>query len=84
MTISIEEFHQDFFQEVMASADVDGQYAEDAFFELFCEYLDTQPYASMGGESHGNGTETTRPAPSDDTAEPSRARRDRKRRKITR
>jgi AIPR protein len=39
MTISIEEFHQDFFQEVMASADVDGLYAEDAFFDLFCEYL---------------------------------------------
>lgn len=39
MTISIEDFHQDFFQEVMASADVDGLYAEDAFFELFCEYL---------------------------------------------
>lgn len=39
MTISLEEFHQDFFQEVMASADVDGLYAEDAFFELFCEYL---------------------------------------------
>ena len=39
MTISLEEFHQDFFQEVMASADVDGLYAEDAFFERFCEYL---------------------------------------------
>lgn len=39
MTISLEEFHQDFFQEVMSSADVDGQYAEDAFFELFCDYL---------------------------------------------
>lgn len=39
MTISLEEFHQDFFQEVMASADVDGLYAEDAFFELFCSYL---------------------------------------------
>lgn len=39
MTISLEEFHQDFFQEVMASADVDGLYAEDAFFELFCDYL---------------------------------------------
>jgi hypothetical protein len=39
MTIGLEEFHQDFFQEVMASADVDGLYAEDAFFELFCEYL---------------------------------------------
>lgn len=39
MTISLEEFHQDFFQEVMASADVDGLYAEDAFFELFCAYL---------------------------------------------
>jgi hypothetical protein len=39
MTIGLEEFHQDFFQEVMASADVDGLYAEDAFFELFSEYL---------------------------------------------
>lgn len=39
MTISLEEFHQDFFQEVLASADVDGLYAEDAFFELFCDYL---------------------------------------------
>ncbi len=39
MTISLEEFHQDFFQEVMAAADVDGLYAEDSFFELFCEYL---------------------------------------------
>ena len=58
MTISIEEFHQDFFQEVMASADVDGQYAEDAFFELFCEYLvdagefdtaDRAPYCPPAG-----------------------------------
>lgn len=39
MTISLEEFHHDFFQEVMSSADVDGLYAEDAFFELFCDYL---------------------------------------------
>jgi len=28
----------------------------------------------MGGESHGNGTETTRPVPSYDAAEPLRAR----------
>lgn len=39
MTITLEEFHQDFFHEVMAAADVDGLYAEDAFFELFCDYL---------------------------------------------
>lgn len=39
MTISLEEFHHDFFQEVLASADVDRLYAEDAFFELFCDYL---------------------------------------------
>lgn len=39
MTISLEEFHKEFFQEVMASADVDGLYAEDAFFEAFCSYL---------------------------------------------
>jgi len=30
----------------------------------------TQPYTSMGGESHGNGTETTRPVLSDDATEP--------------
>jgi len=31
---------------------------------------DTQPHASAGGESHGNDTETTRPAVSDETIEP--------------
>lgn len=39
MTISLEEFYHDFFQEMMARADGGGLYAEDAFFELFCEYL---------------------------------------------
>lgn len=39
MAIDLAEFHQEFFQEVIASADADGQYVEDAFFELFCSYL---------------------------------------------
>jgi len=34
----------------------------------------TQPYASTGGESHGNGTETTRPVFRDDAVEPATAR----------
>lgn len=39
MAIELDEFHQDFFQEALASADADGQWAEDAFFDSFCEYL---------------------------------------------
>ena len=39
MAIELEEFHQEFFQEVIASADVDEYYVEDAFFELFCSHL---------------------------------------------
>ena len=46
-------------------------------------HLGTQPYASMGGESHGNGTETTRPAHSHDAAEPFGAR-SAERRELTR
>lgn len=39
MAIELEEFYQDFFQEILASADADGQWAEDAFFDHFCEHL---------------------------------------------
>lgn len=39
MAIELEEFHREFFQDVHASADVGGQYVEDAFFDMFCEYL---------------------------------------------
>ncbi|MGI9362464.1 MAG: AIPR family protein [Parasphingorhabdus sp.] len=39
MTIELNEFHQDFFQEIVSSADADGHYTEDAFFERFSEYL---------------------------------------------
>lgn len=39
MSIDLEEFNQEFFQEVMASADAAGRYAEDSFFEQFCEQL---------------------------------------------
>jgi AIPR protein/Abortive infection phage resistance protein N-terminal domain len=37
--VEIGEFHQEFFQDVIASADAGGQYVEDAFFERFCEHL---------------------------------------------
>ncbi len=39
MAIELDEFHQEFFQDVMASADAAGNYAEDSFFSEFCEYL---------------------------------------------
>lgn len=39
MRNELEEFYQDFFQEVQASADVDEKWAEDAFFDRFCEHL---------------------------------------------
>jgi hypothetical protein len=37
--LDINEFNQDLFQDIMASADADGRYAEDAFFERFSEHL---------------------------------------------
>ena len=39
MAIDLEEFHQTFFQNVLASADSKGGWTEDAFFEEFCTYL---------------------------------------------
>jgi AIPR protein len=39
MAIELDEFYQEFFQDVMASADAAGAYAEDSFFSQFCEYL---------------------------------------------
>jgi len=39
MAVEIAEFHQEFFQDVIASADAGGQYVEDAFFDRFCEHL---------------------------------------------
>ncbi|MGE0158623.1 MAG: AIPR family protein [Gemmatimonadales bacterium] len=37
--MDLEEFYQDFFQDVLASADADGRFAEDAFFELVTREL---------------------------------------------
>lgn len=39
MAIELDEFHHEFFQGVMASADAAGAYAEDSFFAEFCDYL---------------------------------------------
>lgn len=39
MPIELEEFHQEFFQEVQRAADAAGRFAEDAFFDVFCEQL---------------------------------------------
>ena len=39
MPTELEAFHEEFFQDVLAEADADGRYIEDAFFERFCEQL---------------------------------------------
>lgn len=39
MADDLQEFHQDFFQDVLGAADAEGRYAEDTFFDLFCEQL---------------------------------------------
>ncbi len=39
MNENLYEFYQDFFQDVIGFADAEGCYAEDAFFEKFCEQL---------------------------------------------
>ena len=39
MTDSSLEFYQEFFQDVLGTADADGRYAEDSFFDLFCAQL---------------------------------------------
>ena len=37
--MTLEEFAGEFFQDVLAEADADGQFAEDVFFYKFCEHL---------------------------------------------
>ena len=35
----LEEFAREFFQDILAESDADGQFAEDVFFQKSCEYL---------------------------------------------
>jgi hypothetical protein len=39
VAIELEEFHREFFQDVHGTADADGRYVEDTFFDLFCDQL---------------------------------------------
>jgi hypothetical protein len=39
MAHELEEFYQEFFQEIHGTADSEGRHTEDAFFDLFCEQL---------------------------------------------
>lgn len=39
MSTDLESFHREFFQDIHGSAHAVGNYAEDAFFELFCGHL---------------------------------------------
>ena len=37
--MTVDEFAQDFFQEIVSQSDAEGKFAEDVFFEKFCEHL---------------------------------------------
>src|SRR5437899_171092 len=39
MPVELTDFHTELFQDVLAVADADGRYVEDAFFDLFCDHL---------------------------------------------
>src|SRR5262245_31987459 len=39
MPLELEDFHREIFQEVHASADANGRYVEDSFFDLCCNHL---------------------------------------------
>jgi hypothetical protein len=39
MSQELKEFHEEFFQAVLREADAGGRFAEDTFFELFCQQL---------------------------------------------
>ena len=58
MIVPLDEFYTEFFQDIIAGADVDGQLKEDTFFDRYCEQLieageldsaDRAPYARPGG-----------------------------------
>lgn len=64
MPLELGEFAQDFFQEVLRTADADGIYTEDAFFDLCCkdiedagdlETADRSHYAARGMRIDGYG-----------------------------
>ena len=37
--MTVEEFAYEFFQDILAESDADGQFVEDVFFQKFCEHL---------------------------------------------
>src|SRR5438105_2127022 len=39
MSKELNDFHREFFQDIVASADADGKFLDDAFFERFSGYL---------------------------------------------
>lgn len=58
MKSEVQEFHDVVFQDVLAAADAEGRYSEDAFFDWYCEKLvdageldtaDRAPYSSPRG-----------------------------------
>ncbi len=64
MAMSLDEFHDEFFQDIVTSADADGQFKEDVFFEQFCSHLldageiesaDRAPYLRAAGGMRVDG-----------------------------
>ena len=49
--MELEEFHRDFFQDVITMAEADGNYAEDEFFDQFCEHLVEAGELELEGET---------------------------------
>jgi hypothetical protein len=58
LIVPLDEFYTEFFQDIIAGADVDGQLKEDTFFDRFCDQLieageldsaDRAPYARPSG-----------------------------------
>ena len=37
--MSVDEFAREFFQDVVAESDADGEFMEDVFFQRFCDHL---------------------------------------------
>ena len=55
MPISLEEFASEFRQDVLRSADADGVWQQDAFFEIFCDHLVEAGEFDSADRSHYQG-----------------------------
>lgn len=59
MSIELEEFAKDFFQEVLNEADAQGQFSETVFFEKFCSFLTDAGELETADRAHYLGAPTS-------------------------